>query len=181
MKVLIVLYSRLRKNKEKLYKTLQSNINLLTKTVGIDNLYISVNSNFFELFDMFPQLCFINNKKDNFTYGAYIGLRKLRMNDVLLIDGNTVLDKDSLISLIKETGENVVAKAKDGWACMSYIIKRDLDYLIKSFERCIDGDINSAIRILKKTFGIDVKDVNLKAENVKLLPLNNIKESVLER
>ncbi len=181
MKVLIVLHSRLKKNKDRLYKTWQTNINLLTRMVGIDNLYISVSSNFIEVFDMFPNLCFVNNKRDSFSYGAYIGLRKLRMNDVLLIDGNTILDKDSLVSMIKNAGENVVAKAKDGWACMSYIIKRDIDYLIKSFEKCIDGDINSVIKTLRRTFGIEVRDVNLKSRELCLFPVMEVKESVLER
>ncbi len=178
MKVLIVLYSRLKENKEKLYKTWISNINLLTKMVGIDNLYISLSGNFIEFFDLFPNLCFVNNKKDNFSYGAYIGLRKLRSNDVLLIDGNAVLSKENLVNILKNAGDNAVAKAKDGWAFMSYILKRDIDYLIKSFERCVDGDINEGINLLRKTFGIEVKDINMNAGKIRS---EDIKESALER
>ncbi|HIC97337.1 MAG TPA: hypothetical protein EYP11_02930 [Aquificaceae bacterium] len=161
MRVLLVLYSELlRTGKENLYEELGKNLRTINRVIGLDNIYACVSSHFRDMFDRFPELCFINNLRDTPVFGAYKGLRKLRENDVLLIDGGARFGKENLLTLLGKINVTV-GMLKERWSGLAFIKMRDLDYVIKSLERNFEGSILDAFRTLKDTYSIKADFVQL--------------------
>ncbi len=162
MKALLLLYSELlNTGKEKFYSELEKNLDILGRIIGIDSIYASVSSHFKEVFDKFPEVCLINNLKDSSVFGAYKGLRKLRGNDVLLIDGGTKLTKESVFSFFNRM-HVTVGMVKERWSGIALIKMRDLDYVVKSMERNFGKSILDAFYTLRDTYSIITEFVQLK-------------------
>ncbi len=162
MKVLLLLYSDLLKEgEEKLYSRLEKNLKLINKVIGIDNIYAAVSAPFKDLFEKFPDLCFINNVKDNSVFGAYKGLRKLRGNDVLIIDGGVKLEKEHLFQFFNRINVTV-GMIKEKWSGIAFVKMRDVDYMIRSLERNFEKGMLDAFRTLKETYSIAADFIDLK-------------------
>ncbi len=166
MKALLLLYSGLlEEGKEKLYTELEKNISLLTRIIGIDSIYASVSSHFKDMFDKFPEVCFINNVRDSSVFGAYKGLRKLRGNDVLLVDGGSTLTKEGLLAFFNRVNVTV-GMVKERWSGVALIKMRDVDYMIRSLEKNFERSILDAFYTLKDTYSIVTDFVQLKGKAV---------------
>ena len=162
MKVLLLLYSDLLKEgEEKLYSRLEKNLKLINKVIGIDNIYAAVSAPFKDLFEKFPDLCFINNVKDSSVFGAYKGLRKLRGNDVLIIDGGVKLEKEHLFQFFNRINVTV-GMIKEKWSGIAFVKMRDVDYMIRSLERNFEKGMLDAFRTLKETYSIAADFIDLK-------------------
>jgi len=154
MKVLLLLYSDLLKEgKEKLYSRLERNLKLINKMIGIDNIYACVSAPFKDLFEKFPEVCFINNVGDSSVFGAYKGLRKLRGNDVLIIDGSAILEKEHLVQFFNRV-HVTVGMIKERWSGIALVKMRDVDYLIRSLEKNFENSMLDAFKTLKETYSI---------------------------
>ncbi len=167
MKVLFILYSDLLKEgKDVLYSRLESNLRLVNRVIGLDNVYASVSSQFKDLFDRFPDLCFINNLRDSAAFGAYKGLRKLRGNDVLLVEGLAAVRKEHLLSFFNRV-HVTVGMIRNRWSGLALVKMREIDYVIRSLERNFDSGILNAFRTLKETYGIATDFLQLKGDSDK--------------
>jgi len=150
MKALLVLYSKLLE-KENFFEKLERDINLLKKLIGPDSLYAVITSEMKELFDRFPELVFLRNDKDTLLYGIYKGLRKLRGNDVLILDPKEEITKEKILSFVSQRRKNVVSK---GIALLKLI---DLDYIIRTMEALIDKELefSQVMNLVQEEYGID--------------------------
>ncbi|ADC89575.1 hypothetical protein Thal_0943 [Thermocrinis albus DSM 14484] len=150
MKVLFVLYSDLLKRVD-LQDKLEKELELVKKLIGPDSVYATITSEMKHFFDIFPDLVFIRNDKGTFIYGAYKGLRKLRGNAVLLIDGGVSLTKHKLAEFIRRGKKNILCT---GLALIKLV---DLDYIIRTMERYKDGDasLSHIMEEVKREYGID--------------------------
>lgn len=174
MKALLVLYSELLENgKDKFYKELEKNLYYLRRVVGIDNIYASVSSHFKEIFDRFPDVCLINNLKDTPVFGAYKGLRKLRGDDVLLIDGGVKLSKEVLLRFFNRLNVTV-GVVKENWSGIALVKMRDVDYMVRSLERNFENSMLDAFYTLRDIYSIVTEFIPL--ENERSLPTLNLKE-----
>ncbi len=161
MKVLLLLYSSLLSpSRRELYKNLEKNMEVLTKVIGIDSIYASISSHFKDLFDRFPEVCFINNLRDSSVFGAYKGLRKLRGDDVIILDGGVKVTRDLLFKFIGRI-HVTVGTIRDRWAGIALVKMRDLDYMIRSLERNFEGTMIDAFRTLKETYSIVTEFLDL--------------------
>ncbi len=161
MKVLLLLYSDLLKEgKERLYARLEKNLKLINKVIGIDNIYASVSVHFKDLFERFPEVCFINNVRDSSVFGAYKGLRKLRGNDVLIIDGGIKLEKEHLLQFLSRV-HVTVGMIREKWSGIAFVKMRDVDYMIRSLERNFEKSMLDAFRTLKETYSIAADFIEL--------------------
>ena len=162
MKVLLLVYSDLLK-KEDFWEVFEKNVDILSRVIGIDSLYASVSSRFIEIFDRFPEICFINNLKDTPVFGAYKGLRKLRGNDVLIVDGGCPLSKDWIFQLINRVNVTV-GMLKQRWAGIALVKMRELDYMVRSLEKNFERSMLEAFHTLKNTYSVvtEFLDVDLK-------------------
>ena len=160
----MLLYPKLlEEGKEQLYTRIEKNVELLQKFIGVDSLYVSMTSHFKDLFERFPDLCIINSIKENPVFGAYRGLRKLRGNDVLMVDGGISLSREEITKFLG--GLHVkVGLIKKKWAGIALIKMRDLDYVIKSLERNFERSILDAFYTLKNTYSILTDFVQLEAQ-----------------
>ncbi|WP_457600674.1 hypothetical protein [Hydrogenivirga sp.] len=175
MKALLVLYSELiGEGKERFYDELERNLSVLNRVIGIDNIYLSVSSHFRDIFDKFPEVCLINNIRDSSVFGAYRGLRKLRGNDVLLIDGGIRLSKESLFNFFNRM-HVTVGMVKERWSGIAFVKMRDIDYVIKSLERNFEKNIIDAFYTLRDTYSIATEFVQLKERLA--LPILNLKQA----
>ncbi|GEM_PF-664370 len=173
MKALILLYSQVLKgSKEDFYKRLEANIELLKRLVGVDSIYASVSGHFKDIFERFPDVCIINSLRDSSVFGAYRGLRKLRGNDVLLIDGSAKLSKENLISFFNRFNVTV-GLIRESWGGIAYIKMRDLDYVIKSLERNFEKTILDAFQTLKDKYSIITEFIQLRGSAFK--PILDVK------
>ncbi len=175
MKALLVLYSELLENgREKFYKELEKNVSVLNRIVGIDSVYASVSSQFKDIFERFPDLCLINNLRDTSVFGAYKGLRKLRGNDVLLIDGGIRLSKETLFNFFNRV-HVTVGMVREKWSGVAFVKMRDVDYVIRSLENNFEKSILDAFYTLRDTYSIATEFIQLKERLA--LPILNLKQA----
>ena len=168
MKVLLLLYSDLlREGREKLYSRLERNLRLINRVIGIDNIYASVSVPFKDLFERFPEVCFINNVRDSSVFGAYKGLRKLRGDDVLIIDGGVKLEKEHLFQFFNRINVTV-GMVKEKWSGIAFVRMRDVDYMIRSLERNFERSMLDAFQTLKETYSIAADFIQLRRAGVKI-------------
>ncbi len=163
MKVLILLYSQLlNSNREEFHKKLGDNVELLKRLIGVDSLYASVSSSFKDVFDRFPDLCLINSIRDSSVFAAYRGLRKLRGDDVLLVDGGLALKKDHIVQFLNRLNVTV-GVLKDSWAGIAFIKMRDIDYVIKSLEKNFEKSVLDAFHTLRDSYSVITEFVPVKS------------------
>ncbi len=164
MKVLLLIYSKLvSTNKKDLYRDLERNLEILNKVIGIDSVYASISSHFKDLFDRFPDVCFINNLRDSSVFGAYKGLRKLRGDDVLILDGGVKVTRDLLFKFLGRI-HVTVGTVKERWAGIALVKMRDLDYVIRSLEKNFEGTMIDAFRTLRDTYSIVTEFLDLEED-----------------
>ncbi|WP_304090021.1 hypothetical protein [Hydrogenobacter thermophilus] len=156
MKVLIVLYSKLIEDAQ-LVEKMEEKVRLLKKLVGPDSLYAVITSNMKHLFDKFPELVFLRNDEETLLYGIYKGLRKLRGNDVLLLDGKETITKERIINFISQRRKNLLSVAQNGWRGVAVLKMIDLDYIIRTMERFLkeDTDFLQIMKLVKEDYGIE--------------------------
>lgn len=162
MKALILLYSQLLKSeKEEFYTSLEKKVEVIKRIVGIDSIYASVSTQFREVFDRFPELCLINSIKDSSVFSAYRGLRKLRGNDVLMIDGGAEVTKENLLNFFNRFNVTV-GMIKDRWGGIAFIKMRDLDYVVRSLERNFERNLMDAFYTLRDKYSIITEFIQLR-------------------
>lgn len=158
MKALVVLHSGL--GGKEVSSIFEENIKVLYRTIGIDSIYASISSQFLDLFNKFPEVCFINNSKDEPTFGAYKGLRKLRGNNVLLIEGFVRLNKE-LVHRFLNRVNITVGTVKGNWSGMAFVSMRDLDYLVRSMEFNFGRELKEVFKTLKEKYSISPEVIEL--------------------
>ncbi len=162
MKALLLLYSDLLKQgKEKFYTELERNLEVLSKVIGIDSLHASVSARFKDVFDKFPEVCLINSIKDSSVFAAYRGLRKLRGNDVLLVDGRARLSKEMVFEFLNRI-HVTVGMVKEKWSGVALIKMRDLDYVIKGLEKNFERSVLEAFYTVRDTYNVFTEFIELK-------------------
>jgi hypothetical protein len=105
----------------------------------------------------------VNNLKDTSVFGAYKGLRKLRGDDVLIVDGGAKLSKEGVFSFFNRL-HVTVGLVKDRWSGVALVKSRDIDYLIKSLERNFERSILEAFYTLRDTYSVVTDFIQLKEE-----------------
>ncbi|SHK54552.1 hypothetical protein [Thermocrinis minervae] len=155
VKVLIVLYESLKEDVNLLSK-LEETVKALKRFIGPDSLYITLTSQFKELFDRFPDLVFINNDKGSKLYAIYKGLRKLRGNNVLVVDGGTIFLRDKALDFISKK-KNMILKRENLWGGLAYIKLVDLDYFIRTIERMLEEEVDlmKVVDTVHREYGIE--------------------------
>ncbi len=156
MKVLIVLYSKLIED-SKFINKLEKEVSLLKKLIGPDSLYAVITSEMKHLFDKFPDLVFLRNDKETLLYGIYKGLRKLRGNDVLILDGKEAITKERILNFISQRRKNLLSVAEKCWSGVAVLKLIDLDYIIRTMERFVNEDVDflEIMKLVKEDYGID--------------------------
>jgi len=158
MKVLLLFYEELSAKREEVFKVMEENYRLLKKRLGLDNLYASVSEDFLGLVKSFPELCFVYNRLGTLQEGLYRGLRKLKKDDLLIVDGGKRIKEESLWELLKEKVPSV-ALSEGGWGGLAYLPLREVYYFIKSLER--EGGLLKAFEALKRVYGIPYASLKL--------------------
>ncbi|NPA32873.1 MAG: hypothetical protein GXO04_04530, partial [Aquificae bacterium] len=102
----------------------------------------------------FPEICFINNTLGTLNFGLYKGLRKLKGEDVLVVDGGKKLAEEKLRKLPITDKPSILLK-KGSWEGLAYIPKREIYYVVKSLERTLEDSITRAFALLKNSYGIN--------------------------
>ncbi len=173
MKALILLYSQVIKSgKEDFYASLEKKVEVVKRLIGVDSIYASVSGHFKEVFDRFPEICIINSIRDSSVFSAYRGLRKLRGNDVLMIDGSANITRENLLSFFNRINVTV-GMIKDRWGGIAFIKMRDLDYVVKSLERNFERSITDAFITLKEKYSIVTEFIQLRGSLIK--PILDVK------
>ncbi|NPB07867.1 MAG: hypothetical protein GXN96_02930 [Aquificae bacterium] len=153
MKTLLIFYRELHRSKEEVLRTVEENYRLIRKLLGIDNLYASITGEFLELFNRLPEACLINNIRGSINYGIYKGLRKLKGDDVLIVDGGRPLTRELLSRLV--IGDRPSILVEEGrWLGLAYVPTKEIYYFIKSLERNLESCITEAFETLKSLYGI---------------------------
>jgi len=154
MKVLIVFYKDLERNKREIIELMSKNYEIVKRKLGIDNLYASITKDFLEIFNLFPEVCLINNTKGTLNFGLYKGLRKLKGDDILVIDAGKAFSEGKFSKLPMGELPSILME-KDKWAGVAYIPMKEMYYFIRSLEENFDRCITEAFETLKKSYGIN--------------------------
>lgn len=155
MKVLIVFYSKLLQDSELLQKVVDK-VNILKKLIGPDSLYAVITTEMKDFIDKFPDLVFIRNDRDTFLYGLYKGLRKLRGNDVLVLDPSQVISVDKLKEFIAKRRQNALYSENGKWKGIALVRLIDLDYLIRTLEGLLgeEKELTAVMEKVRQEYGI---------------------------
>ncbi len=155
MKVLIVFYSKLLQDSELLQKVVDK-VNILKKLIGPDSLYAVITTEMKDFIDKFPDLVFIRNDRGTFLYGLYKGLRKLRGNDVLVLDPSQVISLDKLKEFIAKRRQNALYSENGKWKGIALVRLIDLDYLIRTLEGFLgeEKELTAVMEKVKQDYGI---------------------------
>ena len=155
MKVLIVFYSKLLQDTELLQKVVDK-VNILKKLIGPDSLYAVITTEMKDFIDKFPDLVFIRNDRGTFLYGLYKGLRKLRGNDVLVLDPSQVISLDKLKEFIAKRRQNALYSENGKWKGIALVRLIDLDYLIRTLEGFLgeEKELTAVMEKVKQEYGI---------------------------
>ncbi len=153
------------KNKEEILSLMQKNFKLIKKFFGIDNIYASITSSFLEIFKAFPDICLINNLKGTINYGIYKGLRKLKEDDVVIIDAGREI-KASIVRKIFHSEKPYLILKDEKWYGIAFIPRKEIYYFIKSLEKTSERNIIDAFSFLRKTYGIDFEFIDVNTLNV---------------
>ncbi len=155
MKVLIVFYSKLLQDSELLQKVVDK-VNILKKLIGPDSLYAVITTEMKDFIDKFPDLVFIRNDRGTFLYGLYKGLRKLRGNDVLVLDPSQVISLDKLKEFIAKRRQNALYSENGKWKGIALVRLIDLDYIIRTLEGFLgeEKELTAVMEKVKQDYGI---------------------------
>ncbi len=155
MKVLIVFYSKLLQDSELLQKVVDK-VNILKKLIGPDSLYAVITTEMKDFIDKFPDLVFIRNDRGTFLYGLYKGLRKLRGNDVLVLDPSQVISLDKLKEFIAKRRQNALYSENGKWKGIALVRLIDLDYLIRTLEGFLgeEKELTAVMEKVRQEYGI---------------------------
>ncbi|HIP42425.1 MAG TPA: hypothetical protein EYG91_00595 [Aquifex aeolicus] len=166
MKVLLVFHKDLEIEKDKVLKLTEVNYEFIRRKLGIDNLYASITEGFLEVFKRFPEICFINNTKGTLNFGVYKGLRKLKGDDILIIDAGKKLVEEKLKKLYVFDIPSLLIRGNK-WEGLAYIPKKEVYYFIKSLERSFEKCIIETFKILRNSYGISyiISDIILKHDS----------------
>ncbi|WP_461828873.1 hypothetical protein [Aquifex sp.] len=164
MKILLIFYEDLVKNKEEILTLMQKNFRMIKKFFGIDNIYASITSSFLEIFKAFPEICLINNLKGTVNYGIYKGLRKLKEDDVVIIDAGKEIKESVVRKIFLGDKPYLFLNGRD-WCGVAFVPKREVYYVIKSFEQNPEKGIMEAFAFLRNTYGIDYESIDINTLN----------------
>ncbi|MEJ7619787.1 MAG: hypothetical protein WKI46_03065 [Aquificaceae bacterium] len=155
MKVLIVFYSKLLQERDLLQRVVDK-VNILKKLIGPDSLYAVITTEMKDFIDKFPDLVFIRNDRGTFLYGLYKGLRKLRGNDVLVLDPSQVISLDKLKEFIAKRRQNALYSENGKWKGIALVRLIDLDYLIRTLEGLLgeEKELTAVMEKVKQEYGI---------------------------
>ncbi len=155
MKVLIVFYSKLLQERDLLQRVVDK-VNILKKLIGPDSLYAVITTEMKDFIDKFPDLVFIRNDRGTFLYGLYKGLRKLRGNDVLVLDPSQVISLDKLKEFIAKRRQNALYSENGKWKGIALVRLIDLDYLIRTLEGFLgeEKELTAVMEKVKQEYGI---------------------------
>lgn len=152
----MVLYSRLLEDKE-LFTKVSEKVNFLKKLIGPDSLYAVITTEMKDFIDNFPDLVFIRNDKGTFLYGLYKGLRKLRGNDVLVLDPSKFISLEKIKDFVSKRRKNVVYTSEGEWKGIALFRLIDLDYFIRTIEGFLseEKDLWDVVERVKRDYGIE--------------------------
>lgn len=157
MKVLIVFYSRLLGDSELLQKV-SKKVNFLKKLIGPDSLYAVITSDMKDFMDRFPDLVFIRNDQGTFLYGLYKGLRKLRGNDVLVLDPFHPYNEEKIKEFVSKRRVNALHSPNGQWKGIALLRLIDLDYFIRTIESVLfdkeEKDFSNVMEMVNQDYGI---------------------------
>ncbi len=155
MKVLIVFYSKLLQDSELLQRVVDK-VNNLKKIIGPDSLYAVITTEMKDFIDKFPDLVFIRNDKGTFLYGLYKGLRKLRGNDVLVLDPSQVISLDKLKEFVSRRRQNALYSEDGKWKGVALLRLIDIDYLIRALEGLLgeEKELTAVMEKVSQEYGI---------------------------
>ena len=158
MKAILVLYNELLRDAD-FMKKLEENVQLLKKYIGPDSLYAVITSEMKDIIDKFPEMVFIRNDRDSLLYGVYKALRKLRGNDVLVVDGKEVLKMkiEKLKAFISARRKNLLDIKENVWQGIALLRLIDLDYYVRTLEEILPNkvDFASVVHDVKEKYGIE--------------------------
>ncbi|MCS6998190.1 MAG: hypothetical protein N2648_01000 [Aquificaceae bacterium] len=156
MKVLLVFYSKLLEDGDLLRKV-NEKVNLLKRFIGPDSLYAVITTEMKDFIDRFPDLVFIRNDRGTFLYGLYKGLRKLRGNDVLVLDPLRFTSLDRLKDFISKRRRNALYTSEGQWKGLALFRLVDLDYFIRTLESSFqeERDLFAVVEKVKEDYGIE--------------------------
>lgn len=152
----MVFYSKLLQEKE-LLQRVADKVNTLKKLIGPDSLYAVITTEMKDFMDRFPDLVFIKNDRGTFLYGLYKGLRKLRGNDVLILDPSRTISLDTLREFISKRKKNALYSTEGKWKGLALLRLIDLDYLIRMLENSLEEekDLTVVMERMKQEYGIE--------------------------
>ncbi len=160
MKVLMVFYSKLLEESDLLQRVAEK-VSTLKRLIGPDSLYAVITTEMKDFIDRFPDLVFIRNDRGTFLYGLYKGLRKLRGNDVLILDPSQVIGIDKLREFISKRRKNALYSESGKWKGLALIRLIDLDYLIRTVEGLLgeEKDLALLMENIRQEYGIEYETV----------------------
>ncbi|MCS7307286.1 MAG: hypothetical protein NZ526_01905 [Aquificaceae bacterium] len=160
MKVLLVFYSKLLEDSE-LSQKVSEKVNFLKRLIGPDSLYAVITTEMKDFIDKFPDLVFIRNDKGTFIYGLYKGLRKLRGNDVLVLDPSHILKIDKIKEFIAKKRKNAIHLNNEGGSGLALFRLIDLDYYIRTIESLLpeEKDLTALLDQVRRDYGIEYETV----------------------
>ncbi len=152
----MVFYSKILQERDLLQKVADK-VHTLKRLIGPDSLYAVITTEMKDFIDKFPDLVFIRNDTGTFLYGLYKGLRKLRGNDVLILDPSQVVSLDKLKEFVSKRRKNALYSTNGQWQGLALLRLIDLDYLIRTLEGLIseDKDLTVVMEKLKQEYGIE--------------------------
>ena len=104
-------------------------------------------------------MVFIRNDKGTFLYGLYKGLRKLRGNDVLVLDPFQIISLDKIKEFTSKRRINALHSLNEQWKGIALFRLIDLDYFIRSLEFLLleteEEDLNTLMKKVRQDYGIE--------------------------
>lgn len=152
MKALILL------PKELSVKSVDEKLMPIERLFGQDSLYAVISVDTKHFIDAFPELVYILNETGNLLYGIYKGLRKLRGNDVFLIDLSFEHSVETIRQFAKARRQNLLHSINGSWRGLALLRLIDLDYVIRSLESLVDNsylDFTQIMQSIKREYGIE--------------------------
>lgn len=158
MKALLVFYSKLLGESQLIQKASEK-VQLLKKLIGPDSIYAVITTEMKGLIDIFPDLVFVRNDKGTFFYGLYKGLRKLRGNEVLVIDPFEDISPEKIREFVSKKRTNIAHFINGHWMGIAKLRFIDLDYFIRSIEISLfkneEEDFLNLMEKVKQEYGIE--------------------------
>ncbi|MCS7084352.1 MAG: hypothetical protein NZL90_05165 [Aquificaceae bacterium] len=130
----------------------------IERLFGQDSLYAVISADAKHFIDAFPELVYIFNETGSLLHGIYKGLRKLRGNDVFLIDLSFEHSAEVIRQFAKARRQNLLHSINGSWQGLALLRLIDLDYVIRSLESLVDRnylDFAQIMQSIKREYGIE--------------------------